>query len=620
MLQITTHWLGRTMKKILKWGGFGLAVLMLAGGLLFANFWYFKPLSIDWFYARAFLKFSLQQPEMLTSLRFLDQFGIRGHNAELGDASPEAGEEMLAYWRDEYETFKRYDRSDYEGQALLSYDVFDFFMSNQMADADRWRFHNFPVNQLFGVQSNLPDFMVQQHMVEDELGAEHYISRLNRFDEKFQGVLEGLRIREERRILPPSFAVTKVIDQVDGFLESAPEAHLLVVNLDEKMDDIDASELDPARRDELREAAVAAVEQSVYPAYEGLLAYLRELEPKADSNGGVWRLPDGDAFYRQAIRQHTTTEMSAEEIHAIGLREVERIGGEMDAILRTEGLTEGTIGERVQQLARRPDQLYPDTEAGREQILADYQKILDEIDPAMNEYFNLRPETGVEVKRVPEFSEETTAGAYYQRPSLDGKRKGAFFVNLRDVSEIPKFGMRTLAYHEGIPGHHFQIAITQQLEDIPMFRRLVPFTAYSEGWALYAERLAWEIGFQDDPLDNLGRLQAEMFRAVRLVVDTGMHHKRWSREDAIDYMLAHTGMGEGEVEAEIERYLVMPGQALSYKVGMMKILELRERAKRELGEDFSLPEFHDQILRNGALPLTLLEQVVNDWIERKRTA
>ncbi|MEE4303989.1 MAG: DUF885 domain-containing protein, partial [Wenzhouxiangella sp.] len=540
--------------------------------------------------------------------------------AELGDASPEAGEEMLAYWRDEYETFQRYDRADYEGQDLLSYDVFDFFMSNQMADADRWRFHNFPVNQLFGVQSNLPDFMVQQHVVEDELGAEHYIARLNQFDEKFDGVLEGLRIREERGILPPSFAVTKVIEQIEGFLDSAPEKHLLVSSLDEKMGEIDEAELESTRREELHAQAVAAVERSVYPAYDNLLAYLRELEPKADSNGGVWRLPEGDAFYQQAIRQHTTTDMTAEEIHEIGLAEVERIGREMDAILRAEGLTEGTIGERVQQLAKRPDQLYPDTEAGREQILADYQAILDEIDPAMDKYFNLRPETGVEVKRVPEFAEETSAGAYYQRPSLDGKRKGTFFANLRDVSEVPKFGMRTLAYHEGIPGHHFQIAITQQLEGIPMFRRLVPFTAYSEGWALYTERLAWEIGFQDDPLDNLGRLQAEMFRAVRLVVDTGMHHKRWTREEAIDYMLANTGMGEGEVEAEIERYLVMPGQALSYKVGMMKILELRERARRELGEDFSLPEFHDQVLGNGALPLTLLERVVDDWIESKRAA
>jgi len=607
------------IKKVLKWGAAGLAVLVLAGGLLFANFWYFKPLSIDWFYTRAFLKFSLQQPEMLTSLRILDQFGIRGHNARLSDSSPRAGDEMLAYWKDEHETFKRYRRDKYQGQDLLSYDVFDFFMSNQMAEADRWRYHNFPVNQLFGVQSTVPDFMVQQHVIEDELGAEHYIARLNQFDEKFEGILEGLRLREERGIVPPSFAVTKVMDQIKGFLAAPPDEHLLVENLREKLGEIDESSLDPSRREELVSEAVSAVEQSVYPAYLGLLDYLRELAPRADSNDGVWRLPEGEAFYRQAIRQHTTTDLSAEQIHRIGLAEVERIGREMDAILRAEGLTEGSIGERVQQLSERPDQLYPDTDEGREQILADYQAIIDEIDPAMDEYFNLRPKTGVEVRRVPEFSEETSAGAYYQRPSLDGQRPGVFFANLRDVSEVPKFSMRTLAYHEGIPGHHFQIAITQELEGIPIFRRLLPFTAYSEGWALYTEQLAWEIGFQDNPLDNLGRLQAEMFRAVRLVVDTGMHHKRWSREQAIDYMLEHTGMGEKDVTAEIERYLVMPGQALSYKVGMMKILELRERAKRELGENFSLPEFHDRILGNGALPLTLLERVVDEWIAERHS-
>ena len=287
----------------------------------------------------------------------------------------------------------------------------------------------------------------------------------------------------------------------------------------------------------------------------------------------------------------------------------------MEAILQSEGLREGTIGARVQQLARRPDQLYPDSDAGREQILADYQVILDEIDAGMDAVFNLRPETGVEVRRVPEFSQDTAPGAYYQGPSLDGERPGVFYANLRNVDEIPKFGMRTLAYHEGIPGHHFQIALTQELEDLPMFRRLIPMTVFAEGWALYAEQLAWEMGYQDDPLDNLGRLQAEMFRAVRLVVDTGMHYKRWSREQSIEYMLEHTGMGEDEVTAEIERYLVNPGQALAYKIGMLKILELREYARSELGEQFDLKAFHDQVLTHGALPMYLLERVVRDWVE-----
>lgn len=606
------------MKKILKWIGISLVALALTGGLLFTNFWYFKPLSIDWFYSRVFLKFSLQQPELLTSLRLLDQFGIRGHNARFSDSSPEAELEQLEYWREEYETFQRYERGNYSGQALLSYDVFDYFMANTMEEAGRWRLHNFPVNQMFGVQSSLPNFMTQQHVIEDELGAEHYIDRLARFDEKFDQVLAGLRLREDNDILPPAFAVNKVIDQIEGFLAPVPADHLLVASFDERMAEIEESDIGPERRSELRADVVAAVDASVYPAYRELLAYLKRLAPKATSNDGVWRLPDGDVYYREAVEQNTTTLMSPEEIHQIGLAEVERIGAEMDAILRAEGLTAGTLGERVQQIAQRPDQLYADSDAGREQILADYQAILDEIDPAMAQYFNRKPKFGVEVKRVPEFAEKTSPGAYYQPPSLDGKRKGAFFANLRDVSEIPQFGMRTLAYHEGVPGHHFQLAITQQLEGLPMFRRLVPFTAYSEGWALYAEQLAWEAGFQDEPLDNLGRLQAEMFRAVRLVVDTGLHYKRWSRERAIAYMLEQTGMGEGDVTAEIERYLVMPGQALAYKVGMMKILELRERARRELGDAFDIKAFHDQILGHGALPLVLLERVVDDWIDRTR--
>ena len=292
----------------------------------------------------------------------------------------------------------------------------------------------------------------------------------------------------------------------------------------------------------------------------------------------------------------------------------------MDAILRDAGLTEGTIGARVQQLAKSPEQLYPDTDAGRAAILKDYQRIIDEIDAGLDPYFATRPKIGVKVERVPTFSEKTAPGAYYMPPSLDGKRPGTFYANLRNVAEVPRMGMRTLSYHEAIPGHHFQIAIQQELKGLPMFRKLLPFTAYAEGWALYSERLAWEAGFQQEPLDNLGRLQAEMFRAVRLVVDTGLHAKRWTREQAIQYMLDHTGMGNDDVTAEIERYLVNPGQALAYKVGMMKILELRERARDALGKDFDIREFHDVVLTNGSMPMAILERTVDEWIAREKAA
>ena len=349
-----------------------------------------------------------------------------------------------------------------------------------------------------------------------------------------------------------------------------------------------------------------------------MIAYYEKLLPKTKGNHGVWALPDGAAFYAWSVKQHTTTDMTPDQVHALGVSEVARIEAEMDAILRAEGLAEGTVGARVKQLGQRPEQLYPDSDAGRTQILADYQAIIDEIDRGLTPYFDVRPKGGVKVERVPVFREKTAPGAYYNPPAFDGSRPGIFYANLRNVAEIQKFGMRTLAYHEAIPGHHFQTSIQQELTGVPTFRKVLPFTAFSEGWALYAERLAWEIGYQKQPLDNLGRLQAEMFRAVRLVVDTGMHHKRWTREQAIEYMTAKTGMPETDVVAEIERYLVMPGQALAYKVGMNKILSLREQAKAQLGEKFDLKRFHNLVLTGGDMPLTLLEQRVDAWIAQEK--
>jgi uncharacterized protein (DUF885 family) len=603
------------MKRVLKWVLRSLLLLLVLGGVFFVHVWYFKPVSINLYYNRVFLRFALDNPEILTSLRLLDQFGIDFHADELADGSLAQEERQRARLREDYETFKRYDRSKYTGQELLSYDIWDYFFRTQL-EGDPWRHHDFPVNQMFGIQAMLPSFMSDQHLVERERDARNYIARLDKFPTRFSQLLEGLRLREEKGILPPKFTVEKVLVQMRGFIEPKPAEHLLVTSLQQKLDKLPESKLSASERKALLEDATRAVEQSVYPAYRELIRYFEALQPKATSNDGVWRLPDGAACYAHRVKANTTTELSPEQIHQIGLAEVARIAAEMDLILHNAGYVEGTLGARVQKLSKSPEQLYPDTDAGREQVLKDYQAIIDEISAGLDPYFAVKPKVGVVVKRVPEFSEKTAPGAYYQRPSMDGKRPGVFFANLRNLAEIPRFGMRTLAYHEAVPGHHFQSTITQELEGLPLFRRIVPFTAYSEGWGLYAERLAWEAGFQKNPLDDLGRLQAEMFRAVRLVVDTGMHHKRWSREQAIQYMLEHTGMGEGEVTAEIERYLVSPGQALAYKVGMLKILELREKARSALGPRFDIREFHDEVLKNGALPMPILERVIDDYIAR----
>jgi uncharacterized protein (DUF885 family) len=604
--------------RILKWGLALVLLLVLGASALLAHTWYFKPLSINWFYTRVFLQFALENPEMLSQMRLLEPLGIRGHNARLADASPQRENELMARLQRDFATFERYPRERYSGQDLISYDIFDHFLGDQVREGMRFRYHNFPINQMFGAQSGLPNFMANTHFVESERDARDYISRLTQFPRRFEQITEGLRLREGKGIFPPRFTVEKVLDQMRDFIAVPAEEHMLYATFVDKLDKIPADKLSQTVRDGLKVEVATAVEAHVYPAYRALIAHHEALLPRVTSNDGVWRMPDGEAFYAWRVRNQTTTDMSADEIHRIGLAEVERIASEMDAILRNEGLEEGNIGQRVQIIAKREDQLYPDTDEGREQILADYQAIIDEISAGLDDWFDLMPKAPVEVRRVPEFSERTAPGAYYQGPSMDGKRPGVFFANLRNVEEIPRFGMRTLAYHEAIPGHHFQIAIAQELKGLPIFRRFVPFTVYAEGWALYSEQVAWEAGFQDDPLDNLGRLQAEMFRAVRLVVDTGLHQKRWSREQAIDYMLLYTGMGRDEVTAEIERYLVLPAQALAYKVGMLKMLELRDKARRELGERFDIREFHNVVLTSGSVPIFILERIVDEWIAGKR--
>jgi uncharacterized protein (DUF885 family) len=315
------------------------------------------------------------------------------------------------------------------------------------------------------------------------------------------------------------------------------------------------------------------------------------------------------------LRQFTTTDYTPEQVHALGLAEVARIDAEMDALLDSQGLTEGTVAERMAALATDPRFLLPDTDAGRAELLAKYNAILDDMNARMPEYFRTIPPGKLAVERVPVSAEKGSAGAYYSPAAMDGSRAGTFYANLRDTRETPTWGMKTLAYHEGIPGHHFQIATAQGLKGLPLIRQQPIYSAYSEGWALYAERLAAEIGlYRDDPFGDLGRLQAEMFRAVRLVVDTGLHAKGWSREQAIDYMVQTTGMNVEEVTSEVERYMALPGQACAYKVGQLKILELRDRARAALGDRFDLRAFHTVVLENGAVPLTVLERLVDEWV------
>ncbi|MBW3529570.1 DUF885 domain-containing protein [Shewanella sp. NKUCC06_TVS] len=606
------------MKTVLKRIGLGSLVLVLLLVALAVHEWFAKkPFFFRAFLDHSVVKMAFESPETLTSLGFLESVGITGHNAELDDDSPEAMDKTFAQVRDLRETLLSYSDADLDENQRISKDI-ALYLADFALISEPYRYHNYPLNQLFGVQNGYPSFMQAQHQVHSVGDAENYLSRLQKVKLKFAQTLEGLKIREAKGIIPPKFVIERVLTEMNEFVATPIQDNILYSSFKTKLADTDISADEQAR---LLAAVEADIKGYVHPAYQLFIDYLTQLQAKAGTDDGYWALPNGNLAYEQLLKFFTTTNYTADEIHAKGLAEVDRIQNEIMTILAAEGydISQG-FSVAIEALAADPKFYYEDSDAGRAQILVDYQAILDEVNAGLGDAFRIRPEAGMEVVRIPEFKEKTAPGAYYQQPAIDGSRPGRFYANLYDIKATPKYGMRTLAYHEGIPGHHFQIAVAMELEGMPLIRKMAPFTAYIEGWALYSERLAWELGFQKDPFDNIGRLQAELFRAVRLVVDTGIHHSRWTREQAIDYMKKNTGMSDRDVTAEIERYIVMPGQATAYKVGMMKILELREKAKLALGDKFDLRDFHDVVLKNGAVPLDILETLVDRYIVDKKSA
>ena len=605
-------------KTFLKRGGLTVAVLLVSAALFIAHEWYARPFFINNFFNRAFIQYIWDKPETLTALGILEQLRMTGHNAEWNDDSEAANDKNYEFLLGIMATVDEYDPAKLSESEVLSVTVLKELLGNPEQDR-RFRFHNYPVNQLFGLQNSIPRFLDTFHKVNSRDDAEHYISRLSRIGIKMDQNMEGILIREEMGVIPPTFVIDKSVQIMRDFVAQPAQENVLYTSFADKLEKADA--IDETDKTVFLAAAKTQIENVVYPAYQEYVDYFSKLRAKSNDDAGVWKLPDGEAYYKYLLRRHTTTDMTADEIHAIGVAEVERIQAEMLEIFAAEGY-DPSLGVKAlfDQLAEEERFYYPDTDDGRAQILEDYASIIEEIETGVSGAFNIKPRARIVVKRVPEFSEETASGAYYNGPSRDGSRPGIFYANLFDIKATPRYGMRTLAYHEGVPGHHFQIAIQKELQGIPEFRKEYGFTAYSEGWGLYAERLAWEMGFQADSYDNLGRLQAELFRAVRLVVDTGLHAQRWTREQAIDYMLANTGSAESDVVAEIERYIVMPGQATAYKVGMMELLRLRDEAQQALGDKFDIRDFHDVVLKNGSLPLTALRELVMKYIAAKQAA
>ncbi len=605
-------------KRIFKW----LGVLVLIGlaviAVLLVNLIWFRPWSLNLFYEKVFAEVIFSEPELLTQLGLVEQFGFTSHNGKLSDESPAHQQMVIDRWKKDLQQLHEYPLDRQSPSQKLSTGALDWFLKDQV-EGEKWQDYNYPVNQLFGVQNTYPSFMANTHRLSNPQDCEYYVMRLDALPKKFDQTLESLKKREQEQIIPPRFVVEEVLKEMTDFIAKPPAENILASSFKEGAAKID--KLNDQQRADFQKRVEASVTTHVYPAYQNLIAYFQELLPKTTTDDGVWKLPNGDAFYAYALKSNTTTNMPPNEVHELGLREVTRIEGEMRTILDANGYAGQPIGAAMDKLGKDPRFLYSNDDKGRVEALAEYKRLIhNAVVESKAHLFYIAPKAPVDIRRVEPFKEATAPGAYYQGGAMDGSRPGIFYANLRDMNEVPKWSMPTLAYHEGVPGHHWQISIAQELKDVPQFRKVIPFTAYAEGWALYCEWLAKQTGWYDkDPFGDLGRLQAELFRAVRLVVDTGIHAKHWTREQAIAYMRDKTGMGEKEVKAEIERYIVSPGQACAYKVGMLKIQELRARAQQQLGDKFDQREFHDTLLKNGALPLEILEEQVSDYIQKKKT-
>ena len=598
---------------------FRIVLLLIVGLVIFVvNLVWFRPWSLNLFYEKVFAVTVFERPELLSSLGIVERFGIRGQSGRLDDVSPAFQEKESAQWREDLRQLHEYPLERQSASQKISTRVLDWFIQDQV-DGEKWMWHNYPVNQLFGVQNDFPSFMANTHRLLDKRDCEYYIQRLNALPKKFDGALEGIQLRERKNIVPPRFVVQEVLKEMSEFVGKPAAENILATSF--KMRAANIKSLSEPERAEFQTRVENTITSTVYPAYQKLIDYFTALLPKTTTDDGVWKLPEGDAFYAYALRSNTTTNLQPEAVHSLGLQEVARIEGEMRVLLDANGFAGQGIAAAMEKLGKDPRFLYSNDEKGRADALAEYTRLIDTAIANCPKLFQIAPKARCEVRRVPEFKEATAPGAYYFPAADDGSRPGIFFANLRDMNEVPKWSMPTLAYHEGVPGHHWQLSIAQELKGVPQFRKVIPFTAYMEGWALYTEWLAKQAGWYDkDPFGDLGRLQAELFRAVRLVVDTGIHAKRWTREQAIAYMREHTGMGEKEVTAEIERYIVIPGQACAYKIGMLKLQELRSRAQQELGDRFDQREFHDAVLKNGAVPLEILEEQVNEYIQQKKKA
>ncbi|MCT8985700.1 DUF885 domain-containing protein [Shewanella phaeophyticola] len=543
--------------------------------------------------------------------------GIKQDYDKWNDLSEAAADAELARAKDQLARINAIDITQLDEQTTLSFELLKARIEQTIAD-DKWRYHTYPVNQMYGVHSMVASILINQHQITDESDAKAYISRLNSSETLLAQLQTALEICANKKIIAPKFVFAYVIADSQNIISDAPfndtgKDNALWADANRKINKLDISE-------DKKHALLAEVKQAlitkVKPAYQQFIAYAKTLEARADTRDGVWKLPDGEAFFKNALSRTTTTDMSADQIHDLGLAEVKRIHNEMRLIMKKVKYT-GNLQEFFTFMRDDKQFYYPETDAGKQAYLTEAKALIDNMETRLDEVFKIKPKAALLVKQVEAFREKSAGKAFYDQPAPDGSRPGTYYANLYKMEAMPQYQMEALAYHEGIPGHHMQIAIAQELQSLPKFRKFGGYTAYVEGWGLYSEYFPKEMSLYADPYSDFGRLSMELWRACRLVVDTGIHDKKWTREQAIAYYVDNTPNAESDAIKMVERHIVMPSQATAYKVGMIKILSLREKAKKQLGDKFDIRDFHTLVLKNGPLPLDVLEEQVDKWIKQQ---
>lgn len=551
--------------------------------------------------------------------------GRKEHYDQIDDMSMEGLKAELAWWDKsvkELETTFPYESLD--NSQKLSYDLWIKEWEDKKTQVDIEPL-NYIYNQMRGFHAQLPNFLINLHKVDSLSDMQAYTARIKAIGIALNELTDRAQAQADSGVLPPRFALEIVLKQSKDLISGQPftdgKPIALWADAQAKIENLVAQGLiDEAQANQLREDAENALTESLKPAYERLITWLEKYIPEAEEKPtGVSRHPDGADFYNQRLKQMTTTDLTADEIHNIGLAEVERIQAEMSAIKEKVGF-KGSLQEFFKFVNTDPQFYFPNTDEGRDAYLKDSEKFLAEINQKLSDYFGILPKADLVVKRVESFREQDGAPAHYRQGTPDGSRPGTYYVHLLNMKSLNKSNLEGIAYHEGNPGHHMQISIAQELTGIPKFRTQMGFTAYIEGWALYSELLAKEMGQYQDPYSDFGRLTNEIWRAIRLVVDTGLHAKGWTEADAIKYFADNSPVPIGAITAEVQRYMVIPGQATGYKIGMLKILELRSKAREALGDGFDIKGFHDTVLGGGALPLYLLEKEVDRWVESQKSS